>query len=210
MTYISKKDKNSYHEGAFSLIIVMALYNIYVFDIFSIIYSILYAIFIFRNDASYKEKSKIITNYKCRLVESTLSITIAIIYLLAINMYYNCGNKSAIYFLHSKSLNLIILMVILFIVYFKSHKMSTKRKNFAIKYYYIITLSLFPVLNSNLPVICYLSFINVFISIVLIFGKNRFDINKMHILMLLVSIVSLNYFNTIILIDLIREKEEIK
>lgn len=206
MKYISKKDKNRYHEGSFSIILVMALYNIYVFDIFSIIYSILYAIFIFRNDASYKEKSKIITNYKLRLVESTLSITIAIIYLLAINMYYNCGNKSAIYFLHNKSLNLILLMVILFIVYFKSHKTSTKRNNFAIKYYYIITLSLFPILNLNLPLIFYLAFINVFICIILIFCKNKFDIDKMHILMLLVSVVSLNYFSTIILIDLLKEK----
>ena len=56
MTYISKKDKNRYHEGSFSIILIMAIFNIYVFDFFSILYSILYVLVIFRNDASYKEK----------------------------------------------------------------------------------------------------------------------------------------------------------
>ena len=120
-------------------------------------------------------------------------------------MYFNCGNKSSIIFLHNKMIILILLLVSLFIVYFKSCKMTVKRNNFAIKYYYIITLSLIPILNFNLPFNFYLSFINCLISILLIYRKDKIDTNKIHFLMLLVSIISLNYFSSIVLIDLLKE-----
>lgn len=128
MAYISRIEKRSYHGYSFFMTLIMFIFSILTFDIFSIIYSMLYALFIFHNDAPYMEKSKIIISYKNRQITAILEIIIVLIYNYAICLYIDCGYYSAVNFFHSKAIILILTLIILFIVYFKSKRMNDRRK----------------------------------------------------------------------------------
>ena len=191
--------------------LIMFIFSILTFDIFSIIYSMLYALFIFHNDAPYMEKSKIIISYKNRQITAILEIIIVLIYNYAICLYIDCGYYSAVNFFHSKAIILILTLIILFIVYFKSKRMNDRRKKINAKYYYIMLFSLVPILNFNLTINFYISFINILINIILIIFHNKISNYKLlyiYLLMFLISIVSFNFYSTIVIVDIINEQKK--
>ena len=211
MAYISRIEKRSYHGYSFFMTLIMFIFSILTFDIFSIIYSMLYALFIFHNDAPYMEKSKIIISYKNRQITAILEIIIVLIYNYAICLYIDCGYYSAVNFFHSKAIILILTLIILFIVYFKSKRMNDRRKKINAKYYYIMLFSLVPILNFNLTINFYISFINILINIILIIFHNKISNYKLlyiYLLMFLISIVSFNFYSTIVIVDIINEQKK--
>lgn len=71
--------------------------------------------------------------------------------------------------------------------------------------------SLVPILNFNLTINFYISFINILINIILIIFHNKISNYKLlyiYLLMFLISIVSFNFYSTIVIVDIINEQKK--